>query len=557
MEATFGNPVPRPAPNPPIHSPWNPCLGPGSESIVKEKREMGPSNSLSPNNSQDRLAQLNHLAAEAMRQKDFGKCIEFLKQASGLAPNNWNILINIAQLSISRFEFEIAEQYYEKAIKVTKDEASVCALAVPCFFNARQNNTAIKFLNRMLKLNPKSIEVLTFLATIYEHQGGMTQTAELIDKALSLDSNYDPALLIQARLYRKDARPSDAENCLRRITSKSNLDPAIRAQAWCELGKLLDSKSMFDEAISAFMSAKALLLPHSNKSLENRRRTQAHSSMMVNSISVDTLKRWNIEASTFSPRHRIALLGGHPRSGTTLLEQILDAHPEVKSIEESSIFFNNAYLPLILNSSQENHFKALDSISVQQLNNSRNTYFNLAGRFLGAEIGNSLLIDKNPSLTPFFPAFERIFPESKFLIALRDPRDVCLSSFMQYLPDGPVASAFLTLEETVNEYVSLMGAWQTLKLKIQSPYLEVRYEDLVSDLEPSARRVLEFLEIPWDPRVLNFNQHAKGKSVHSPTYADVIKPIYRGAIGRWKNYKKYFDPYLERLEPFVKAFGYE
>lgn len=507
--------------------------------------------------SHDRLAQINNLASEAMRRKEYEKCIELLKEASQLAPNNWNILINIAQLLISRYEFEAAEQYYEKAIIVTKDEASICALATPCFFNARQNDIAIKYLNRMLKLDPISVEVLTFLATIYEHQGGTTQTGDYVDTALRLNANYAPALLIKARLQRKDGRPEDAKESLGLITANPGLDHDIRAQAWCELGKLLDSESRFEEAISAFLSGKALLLPHSAKFLSDRRRTQAHSSMMADAIPTETLERWTDAGGGISPRHRIALLGGHPRSGTTLLEQILDAHPEVISLEESPIFFNEAYLPLIPRFSSENHFSGLDSTPTTQLMKSRKTYFDLIKRFLGVEIGSALLIDKNPSLTPFIPAFARIFPESRFLIALRDPRDVCLSCFMQYLPNGPIASAFLTLEETVNEYVSVMGSWQILKSKIHNPYLEIRYEDLVINTDASARGVLEFLEIPWDPRVLDFNQHAKGKSVYSPTYADVIKPIYKGAIGRWKNYSKHLEPYLDKLEPFVKAFGYE
>lgn len=507
--------------------------------------------------SHDRLTQLSSLASEAMRRREYGQCIELLEEASKLAPKNWNLLINIAQLFITRYEFEAAEKYFEKAIRVSKDEGSICSLAAPAFFNARQNEIAIKYLKRLLRLNPRSAEVLTFLATIHERQGGMTQTADLIDAALHLKPGYVPALLIKAGLLRKEDRPQEAEKVLRQIASDSRADPDLRAQAWCELGKLLDSESQFGEAISAFQSAKELLLPHATKLLNDRRRTQAHTTMMIRSISVDSLKRWKADGDAITPAHRIALLAGHPRSGTTLLEQLLDAHPDVRSLEESPIFFNEAYLPLIQRLPSENHFRALDSISVPQLSGPRSNYFKLVQRFMGLDVIGSLLIDKNPSLTPFIPAFAKIFPESRFLIALRDPRDVCMSCFMQYLPIGPVASTFLTFEETVNEYVSVMDSWRILKVNIQNPYLEIRYEDLVQDIGASARRVLEFLDLPWDPRVLEFNQHAKDKRVHSPTYADVIKPIYKSAIGRWKNYEPYLEPHLEKLEPFVKAFGYE
>ena len=155
------------------------------------------------------------------------------------------------------------------------------------------------------------------------------------------------------------------------------------------------------------------------------------------------------------------------------------------------------------------------------------------------------------------PAFIRIFPETKLLIALRDPRDVVLSCFMQNIPLNQVGAAYLSLDSTAEEYTALMGVWQTLAPRMRNPYLEVRYEDMVEDLESVARKTLDFLGVPWDARVLGFDEHARQKMVRSPTYADVTQPVYKRAMGRWRNYQKYLEPHLDKLEPFVKAFGYE
>jgi hypothetical protein len=87
--------------------------------------------------------------------------------------------------------------------------------------------------------------------------------------------------------------------------------------------------------------------------------------------------------------------------------------------------------------------------------------------------------------------------------------------------------------------------------------IEVRYEDLVDNLETTARRVLEFLGLAWDERVMRFNEHASSKIVRSPTFAEVTKPLYRASVGRWKNYQKYFEPHLPKLAPLLRAFGYE
>jgi hypothetical protein len=85
----------------------------------------------------------------------------------------------------------------------------------------------------------------------------------------------------------------------------------------------------------------------------------------------------------------------------------------------------------------------------------------------------------------------------------------------------------------------------------------VRYEDIVNDLESVSRRTLDFLGVPWDAKVLHFDEHARQKRVHTPSSADVAKPVFKTSIGRWRNYQKYLEPYLHRLAPFVKAFGYE
>ena len=102
-----------------------------------------------------------------------------------------------------------------------------------------------------------------------------------------------------------------------------------------------------------------------------------------------------------------------------------------------------------------------------------------------------------------------------------------------------------------------MNTWQTIASRMKNLYLEVRYEDMVEDLESVARKTLDFLGVEWDATVLGFDAHARQKVVRSPTYADVTKPVYKGAVGRWRNYRKYLEPHLEKLEPFVKAFGYE
>jgi hypothetical protein len=326
------------------------------------------------------------------------------------------------------------------------------------------------------------------------------------------------------------------------------------------LGAILDRQGRYDEAMTAFLEAKALLRPDAPPLLAQLQFIIGHLKQMQNDISAETLQRWfDYGREQLQPPRRLAFLGGHARSGTTLLEQVLDSHPDIVSAEETTIFHDDAYSPLRRALPPETAMlSGLEAAQTGMLQRSRENYFRSMELHLGSPVGHRLLIDKNPSLQVLIPAFLRFFPEIKLLVAIRDPRDVCLSCFMQpHLPISKGSVSFLELESTVGTYARVMGIWRTLSPLIKNPCLEIRYEDMVEDLESVARRTLDFLGVSWDARVMGFDEHARRKLVRSPTYADVTQPVYKRARGRWRNYQKYLEPHLEKLEPFVKAFGYE
>ena len=312
--------------------------------------------------------------------------------------------------------------------------------------------------------------------------------------------------------------------------------------------------------MAAFLEAKTLLRPDAPPLLAQLQSMVEYLNQMQNDISAEMLQRWfDSGQQLLQPPHRLAFLGGHPRSGTTLLEQVLGSHPDIISANEATIFSNDAYVPLLRSLPPMPMLSALEKTQIKTLRQLRTNYFRSMELCLRNPIGNRLLIDKNPDNTVLIPALVRIFPEIKILMALRDPRDVCLSSFMlAHTPISIGSVSGLYLEGTVETYTLVMGIWQTLAPLMKNPILQVRYEDTVNDLESVARRTLDFLNVPWDARVLGFDEHARQKALlRSHTYADVTKPVYKGAVGRWRNYQKYLEPYLQKLEPLVKAFGYE
>ena len=116
---------------------------------------------------------------------------------------------------------------------------------------------------------------------------------------------------------------------------------------------------------------------------------------------------------------------------------------------------------------------------------------------------------------------------------------------------------FLFLEDTVNLYSEVMSAWLHYTRTLPLEFHAVRYEDLVDDLEHEARKILEFLDLGWRPEVMNYIDKARSKArVNTPSYTQVVKPIYRDALYRWQRYRKYLEPHMEKLLPFIELFGY-
>jgi tetratricopeptide (TPR) repeat protein len=506
--------------------------------------------------SQGSLTRIFREADEAWKRCDFQPAIEMMERASRLAPSNPIILLDLGRMHGLRYDYAAAERCFEQALRVAPKKSETMVIASQHSRNFNNLSLAESYLKRALEQKDVAPATMVKLAEVYERLRRSEEAANLVDRALHSDATCAPALLLRARLDRQAGRLEAAEKLLRAFPIK--VDPSLRASASYELGGVLDRQGRYDEAMTTFLEAKAFLQPMAARALAELKTIRARIGYLTENATADIIKQWANTASQLEPAHRMALLGGHPRSGTTLLEQVLDSHPDMVSAEETEIFYNDAYGPLIrANPDDAALYSALGTATTDALQQSRKNYFRAMDLSLGQPVGERLLIDKNPSYTFLIPALIRIFPEIKFLIALRDPRDVILSCFMQNLPLNHASAAWLTLTGATKEYSDLMTVWQTIKARMINPCLEVRYEDMVENLESAARKTLTFLEVHWNAGVLGFDEHARKKIVRSPTYADVAKPVYKTAMGRWRHYQKYLEPHLEELAPFAKAFGYE
>lgn len=487
----------------------------------------------------------------------FDESLALFDKAVRKCPGNSLALTDASRAFGSRFEIERAEELLDRLIKLNGKNPQVLHLAGQSYRMIFRPEKAMECFRRALSASRVLTDAQLELALLYERRHRLAEALDLISDCLHNDPGYHAAELVKARLLRRLKDEVGAEAILRRLSTSESVHPEIRAQAWSEIAQLLDRQAQYDDAFAAMMRCKELLLVDEALFRRESDAVLHHLGDLANSVTAAHFRKWAEEGRSFEPC-KMAVLASFPRSGTTLLEQVLDSHSGLVSSDEREAFARDIF-PAMWQSPANPLPKAeiLDAIPRERLLAQRGRYLAYMSAALGEPIGGRVHLDKNPTLTLLLPAVLRLFPETRLLIALRDPRDVVLSCFMQFLPMNTNSVCFLSLERTARRYASDMAIWRRFREAIASPWLEVRYEDTVRDLEREARRTLEFLGLRWEAQVLEYRERLKDKAVSSPTYEAVSKPLYTTSIGRWKHYARHFEPLLPILEPSARAFGYE
>ncbi len=245
---------------------------------------------------------------------------------------------------------------------------------------------------------------------------------------------------------------------------------------------------------------------------------------------------------------------GFPRSGTTLLEQMLDAHPRLQSMDERPFLNNLADQLEDFGITIPGDLHRLDQRDCDEL---RKGYLILACGKVPRR-WDARLVDKNPLNMLWLPMIHRMFPEAKFILALRHPCDVILSCYMQNFRAAPLAVASRSLEHLGRAYVAVMQNWLYHEPLIKPDVFVSRYEELVNDTPTQTRRIAAFLGLDDAEPMLRFDTRAREKGfIATPSYTQVVEPINTGAVGRWRKYREFFAPILPILEPMLTHWGYD
>jgi tetratricopeptide (TPR) repeat protein len=489
-------------------------------------------------------------ARELLVSGDFARALSKYEKLTRSCPGIGGLWFEYGNTAAGLRNVELAERAWQKAIELQPRNSVLLVQIGHQYENLRRQEQARACFARAAVVSPTGIDSRISLAILLERQHKLTEARAVVAECLALDSRDEQARFFAALLDRREHNLERAELQLRALVAEEPKHPYVRHACRYELAQILDRTDRIEEAMKLLVEAKQIVGSQTETEtlLRNYDLTAEATRRFALAQPKQVLRTWG---KSFPPEKReaipsLALLGGHPRSGTTLLEQILDAHSDVAALDEPS-----AFTAIV-----EAGIRKAPAPSPAQLNILRRNYTQaLLEEAGGAAIGKTL-VDKNPSPTARLPIWLRVFPELRVIVALRDPRDVALSCYFQNILLNTTNVNFLSFERIAKHYADLMGIWLTVREWEGFTWLETRYEDLVADTEQQGRRVTEFLGLAWQEEQGRFYEGSSRKQLYSPTYQDVTKPVYASSIGRWRAYEKYLAPILPTLKPYCRRFGY-
>lgn len=482
--------------------------------------------------------------------------LSIYRQLTQRYPGVPHLWIELATALAKELEFPAAMEALKQAAGLAVNDSALLILIGQEFHRLRRPDDARAAFERAVQTAPASVHARLSLAAWHERDRRLDDAWTQTDQALQIEPGSASARYYKAFIMHRQGRNAEAESLLRDLVPLE-LSPEVKISALHLLAVVLDALGNYSEALKRLLASKAILRQTANAAALEQACDKAdfRRRKLLAELTPGMIGQWRSEPGPPLP-YGLALLAGHPRSGTTLLEQILGAHPSINAIDEAEAFVAEIADPLTAPSpAPALNARGLAALSPQRAL-LRARYWKSLLREGAPAAGTNLILDKNPNVTGHLHLWLRFLPESKIVVALRDPRDVVISCFFQNLPLTPLSVNFLSLERTVQHYSGLMDVWLRTREVGGFDWLESRYEDVVANLESEGRRVTEFLGLSWDAAQARFHEAARKKMVFAPTYHDVTHSVHSRAMGRWRHYAEALEKVQPNLRPYLDAFGY-
>ena len=533
---------------------------------------------------------LTRLALLEYRRQAFDSAIDLLQQADAAYPHDCDILLSLGLSYQAAWRVSESIACFEKIIQLRPDRlqaylslASALQAAGrieaardilvrahqlelldahgQCLYarlleqvsESRRSGSfddAITAYRTSLALDPDNTEPAARLALLLEKINRIDEAETVASRGLARSPDNPWLRLALAKCRYRQQRYAEGIACLQCVNIRA-CPPQLQVLIGSELGALYDKSGACDEAYAWFS--------HSNDQAgklwdRHNREPETYIHKMQRLLAqIEGIEQAAPPLPVQDEHTDPVFLIGFPRSGTTLLDQILDSHAGIHTLEEIPIFDRLLERTRRLN---ERYTLAMDKLSTPEVSALRAAYFEAVAQHARRSL-DGLLVDKQPLNIGNLLLIHRLFPKARYIFAIRHPCDACLSCFMQSFSFTASMASFYSLHSTVELYDLVMRLWLRFEQVLDLDAHPIRYEDVVEDLEGEIRRLLAFLGLEWDQNMRHFDRHARTRlAINTPSYRQVRQPIYHSSVYRWQGYRRHLEPFLPVLKTYIERFGY-
>jgi tetratricopeptide (TPR) repeat protein len=449
---------------------------------------------------------------------------------------------------------QVGEHHYRRAMKLLGAPSAI--LIANLAWNLKNQGRMAKsraLYEESVRLDPAIFQTLYGWARMEETDRNFARAGELLDAAESLSPGNPSVLLHRAILHGRVKRYVEALAALDDIERRrpgGDLGPI----EWSEKGLLLDRMGRYAEAFAAFSEAKRNL-----RALTGQSYMAEEAAALVRRLTaffvaprLKILPRAGVRSEVAQP----IFIVGFPRSGTTMIEQTLSAHPLISAGDELPIVGElTGLIPRMLNSPlayPEAFAELWLGDQLEGLDNLRDYYLQRARQLGALRKGARWFTDKMPLNETHLGIIGLIFPQAPIIHLLRHPLDVVLSVFSNHLTHGYYCAYDLT--SIARHYVLVTDLVEHYRREMPLKYMAVRYEDVIDRQAESVRQMLAFVGAPYDRRCLDFHENLR--YARTASYAQVTEKLYDRSRYRYRSYREQLAPVIPILEPAIRRLGY-
>ena len=415
-------------------------------------------------------------------------------------------------------------------------------------------DTAETILRRALPRAPDKPRVIVRLLMLCERLNRVEEARALLAQLPPPASVADPDL--QADIINAHAALAARENDYQK--ARDLLEPlagigAPGSEFFFTLARVRDKLGDVDGAMQALTRAHALQMQKASLMIPELIASGAEPlTAGLDPISAESRQLWPAMPGPGVDESPIFIMG-FPRSGTTMLEQMLDAVPTLRAMDEQPFLQSVVERMETFGLVYPHDLHRLDAAQCDEL---RKVYWSLVHKAVKLEPGQRL-VDKNPLNMLRLPLVNRLFPRARIIFAMRHPCDVVLSNYMQSFGAPAFMLLCSTLERLARGYVNAMQGWLHHVALLEPALFSLRHEDLLGDFAGTAQRIGTFIGIADSTPMLTFHEHAKQKGfIATPSYAQVTEPVNRKGVDRWRRYRRHLEPILPALKPVLEHWHY-